>query len=81
MITLRARKSIPAHHLSGYAVRGVLYGYGGIPLERHLVPVPTLAPGDEATVKMQFTEKEPVKIVFDVMRPTAFSAFTHVWSA
>jgi beta-galactosidase len=81
VITLRGRKTIPAHRLSGYAVRGVLYGYGGIPLERHLVAVPTLAPGDEATIKMQFTEREPVKIVFDVLRPTAFSAFTHVWSA
>jgi len=81
VITLRARKTIPAHRLSGYAVRGVLYGYGGIPLERHSVAVPTLAPGDEATIKMPFTEKEPVKIVFDVLRPSAFSAYTHVWSA
>ena len=81
VITLRARNTIPAHRLSGYALRGVLYGYGGIPLERHLVAVPTLAPSDEATIKMQFTEKEPVKIVFDVLRPTAFSAYTHVWSA
>jgi len=81
VITLRARATIPAYRLSGYAVRGVLYGYGGIPLERHLVAVPTLAPGEETTVKMQFTEREPVKIVFDILRPTAFSAFTHVWSA
>jgi len=30
---------------------------------------------------MQFKEKEPLKIVFDVLRPTAFSAYTHLWRA
>ncbi len=80
-ITLRARKTIPAHRLTGYTVRGVLYGYGEIPLERRLVEVPTLEPGEQATVNIQFTEKEPLKIVFDVLRPTAFSSYTHTWLA
>jgi hypothetical protein len=80
-VTLKARKTVPAHRMTGYAVRGVLYGYGGIPLERRLAAVPTLAPGEQATMNMQFSEKEPLRIVFDVFRPTAFSAYTHVWSA
>jgi beta-galactosidase len=80
-ITLRARKTVPAHRMTGYTVRGVLYGYGEIPLERHVVEVPTLAPGEQATIHMQFTEKGPLKIVFDVLRPTAFSAYTHLWRA
>jgi beta-galactosidase len=80
-ITLRARKTVPAHRMTGYTLRGVLYGYGEIPLERRVVEVPTLAPGEEATIHMHFTEKEPLKIVFDVLRPTAFSAYTHLWRA
>jgi len=80
-ITLQARESVPAHRLTGYTVRGVLYGYGDIPLERRVIEVPTLAPGEQATIKVQFTEKEPVKIVFDVLRPTAFSTYTHLWLA
>jgi beta-glucuronidase len=80
-ITLRARETVPSHRLTGYTVRGVLYGYGDIPLERRLIEVSTLAPGEQATIKVQFTEKEPLKIVFDVLRPTAFSAYTHLWLA
>ncbi len=80
-VTLRARKTVPAHRMRGYTVRGVLYGYGEIPLERRVAVVPTLAPGEQATIHMQFTEKEPLKIVFDVLRPTAFSAYTHLWRA
>lgn len=38
-----------------------------------------LAPGEQATINIQFTEKEPVKVMFDVMRPTALSAYTHLW--
>ena len=80
-ITLRARRTVPAHRMSGYTLRGVLYGYGDIPLERREAEVPALAPGEQVTINLQFTEKEPLKIVFDVLRPTAFSAYTHVWRA
>ena len=80
-ITLRARKTVPSHRMKGYTIRGVLYGHGEIPLERRGAEVPTLAPGEQVTINMQFTEKEPLKIVFDVLRPTAFSAYTHLWRA
>jgi beta-glucuronidase len=80
-ITLRARKTIPAHQLTGYTVRGVFYGYGEIPLERRVVPLPTISPGEEATIKIEFVEKEPLKIIFDVLRPSTYSAYTHIWHA
>ena len=68
--------------MTGYSLRGMLYGYGEIPLERHVVEVPTPAPGAQSTIYyMQFTEKEPLKIVFDVLRSTAFSTDTHLWRA
>jgi beta-glucuronidase len=78
-ITLSARKSIPAHRLAGYRLRGIAFGVGDIPLERHIVEVPALSPGDQVTLRMAFTEKEPQRIVIDVMRPTGFSAFTEIW--
>jgi len=66
--------------LDGYKLQAVLYGYSGIPLERYEAPLPRLAPGDEAKVSVQWKEKEPVRVVFDVQRPTGFSAFTKSWT-
>jgi hypothetical protein len=36
-----------------------------------------LAPGGQATINIQFIEKERLKSMFDVLRPTAFSEYTH----
>ena len=38
-----------------------------------------LAPGGQATINIQFTEKERLKFMFDVLRPTAFSEYTNSW--
>ena len=37
-----------------------------------------LAPEEQATINIQFTGKEALKVVFDLLRPTAFSAYTHL---
>jgi beta-galactosidase len=79
-IRVRTRKTAPAYTLDGYKLRAVLYGYSEIPLERHEAPLPRLAPGDEAKVSVQWKEKEPVRVVFDIQRPTGFSAFTKSWT-
>lgn len=81
VLTLKARQTIPAHVMTGYTVRGVLYGDGEIPLERRLAELPVVAPGEQATVAMRFAEKNALRIVFDVLRPTAFSAWTEIWRA
>jgi hypothetical protein len=70
---------VPAYRLSGYTLRAVLYGYGDIPLERFEAPLPDLAPGARATVSLKFTEKAPLRVAIDIMRPTGFSAATRVW--
>ncbi|MGH8264354.1 MAG: glycoside hydrolase family 2 protein, partial [Steroidobacteraceae bacterium] len=80
-VTLKTRRTIPAHRMTGYTLRAVLYGHGDIPLERREAEIPALAPGEQAMLNIQFTEKDPLRIVFDVLRPTAFSAFTQVWRA
>jgi hypothetical protein len=79
-IRVRARKTAPAYTLDGYMLQTVLYGYSEIPLERYEVPLPRLAPGDEAKVAIQWKENEPVRVAFDVQRPTGFSAFTKIWT-
>jgi beta-glucuronidase len=78
-VTIRARVSVPAYRMSGYTLRGVLYGEGNIPLERRGADIPMLAPGEEATVRIRFAGKDPLRIEFDVLRPTAFSAYSYVW--
>jgi beta-glucuronidase len=79
-ICVRARKTAPAYTLDGYVLQTVLYGYSEIPLERYEMPLPRLAPGDEAKVAIQWKENEPVRVAFDVQRPTGFSAFTKIWT-
>jgi len=38
-----------------------------------------LAPGGQATINIQFIGKERLKFMFDVLLPTAFSEYTHLW--
>jgi len=79
-IRVRTRKTAPAYTLDGYKLQAVLYGYSEIPLERYEAPLPPLAPGEEAKVSVQWKEKKPVRVAFDVQRPTGFSAFPKSWT-
>lgn len=80
-LTIRTRKSVPSYTLRGYTVRGLYYGYGDIPIEQKTILLPQLAPGQEITIKMAFSDSLPLYVEFDVMRPTGFSAYTHRWKA
>ncbi len=79
MLTLSARQTIPAHRLVGYTLRGLLYGEGDIPIERHQVAIPSLVPGQQVTLSMAFAEQHATKIIFDVMRPDGCSTLTQIW--
>jgi beta-glucuronidase len=78
-LTLRTRDSVPAYKLTGYKVRGILYGFAGIPLECREASLPVLKPGQLVTIPFQFKEKGAIRVEFDAMRPTGFSAITSVW--
>ena len=78
-LTLRTRDSVPAYKLTGYKVRGILYGFAGIPLECREASLPVLTPGQLVTIPFQFKEKGATRVEFDAMRPTGFSAITSVW--
>lgn len=80
-VTVQARKAIPAYPLHGYRLRAVFFGYGEIPIEHIIVPLETLNPGDKVTVPINFKQKEPLYVRFDVLRPTGSSALTRVWKA
>jgi beta-glucuronidase len=75
-VTILARQSVPCYTLRGYTVRAVIYGDGAIPVERVEAALPVLEPGQEATVRISFQEKTPMRVQVDLMRPTGFSAHT-----
>ena len=76
----RTRDSVPAYTLRGYKLRGILYGFGNIPLESREASLPPLTPGQTTSIPLQFKEKEgATRVEFDVVRPTGFSTATSVW--
>jgi beta-glucuronidase len=78
-VTVRTRNSIPAYKLTGYRLRGILYGFANIPLECREASLPVLAPGQLLSIPLQFKEKGATRVEFDAVRPTGFSAITSVW--
>jgi beta-galactosidase len=78
-LTVHTRRYVPAYTLRGYKLRGICYGYGDIPVETKEVELPELTAGQEATVSMAFAEGTPLRIQFDVLRPTGFSAYSREW--
>ncbi len=79
-LQLRTRETLPAYILRGYQLRGILYGQGGIPVEEQDIGVPDLARGQSAELQLQFRATEaPVRVRFEVIRPTGFSAYSVEW--
>ena len=79
VINIVTRKSAPAYSLAGYKLRGVSYGYSDIPREQREAALPRLTPGQSISIPLAFQEPDAVRIEFDVIRPTGFSALTKVW--
>ena len=78
-VTVKTRSKVPCHRLEGYTLRAVAYGAGAIPVERSHAALPALEPGAQATVSAEFQQKGLGSVVFDVVRPTGFSALTRTW--
>jgi hypothetical protein len=58
----------------------VLYGQGDVPVEQREVNIPDLAPGATVKVAVAFTQPgAPVRVQFDVRRPTRVSTYTLNW--
>jgi beta-galactosidase len=79
-VLVKTRNDLPAYTLSGYHLRAVAFDQAGIPLEQQEVALPDLPPGSEGQVELAFRQPNtPVRVQFDVIRPTRFSAFSFVW--
>jgi beta-galactosidase len=79
-IRLRTRHDVPAYTLRGYKLRGTFYGQGDIPVERREVELPEIAAGTETTVELTFRQSDvPLRVKFDVLRPTGFSTYSQNW--
>ena len=79
-LRLKTRDDIPMYTLRGYKLRGIFYGEGDIPVERQEVELQEIASGREITVDLTFSQSGvPLRVSFDVLRPTGFSAYSRSW--
>jgi beta-glucuronidase len=78
---VRTRRRLPAHTLTGYRLRWVVYAAQGYPVEQHEADLPTMAPGSATTIDLGITQPLPSRVHVDVVRPTGFSARTATWTA
>jgi len=79
-LCLKTRHDVPAYNLRGYKLRGTFYGEGEIPLERQEVELPVVVAGAETTATLAFSQSGiPLRVKFDVLRPSGFSAHTCDW--
>jgi beta-glucuronidase len=75
-LKIRTRRRLPGYTLRGYSLRWIVYGFGGLPMESGETDLPSLAPGAEGSVTINFASENPRRIRLDIMRPTRFSAAT-----
>ena len=78
-VTVRARSAVPSYPLHAYKLRAIAYGHGDIPVEQVEARLPTINPGQSVAVSIAFLGPSPTKVLFDVMRPTGWSAYSHEW--
>ncbi len=79
-LRLKTRHDVPMYTLRGYKLRGTFYGEGDIPVERQETELPEIAPGAEITGNLSFSQSGvPLRVKFDVLRPTGFSASSWNW--
>jgi beta-glucuronidase len=79
--TVRTRGRLPAHTLTGYRLRWVVYAAQGYPVEQHEAALPAMAPGSATTIDLGITQPLPSRVQVDVVRPTGFSARSVTWTA
>ena len=79
-LQLKTRHDVPMYTLRGYKLRGVFYGEGDVPVERQEVELPEIVSGGEISVDLTFSQSGvPLRVTFDVLRPTGFSACSRNW--
>ena len=77
--TVKTMTKLPAYELKGYSLRWIVYGFGDLPMETGESELPDLRPGVTATITAELKTPSPRRVVFDVIRPTRYSAATLDW--
>jgi beta-galactosidase len=75
-VTIRTRSTMPCYRLSGYTLRWIVYGFGDLPMEQGEHSLRDLSPGESQEVEARIKTRDARRIVYEVIRPTGFSAFT-----
>ena len=79
-LRVKTRHDVPMYTLRDYKLRGIFYGQGDIPVEQQEVELPLIAAGAEIPVDLAFKQTTvPLRVKFDVLRPTGFSAYSRSW--
>lgn len=79
-VLIKTRADLPMYSLLGYKLRGLFFGQGNIPVERQELALPEILPGKQVKVELSFTTTEVLNhLQIDVLRPTAFSAYSLNW--
>jgi beta-glucuronidase len=78
-VQLKSRNAAPAYTLRGYTLRTVVYGFGGIPVERVETRLPDIEPGGQTSAVVKFAEALSVQVKLDVLRPAGASVHTAIW--
>ena len=60
--TVRTRGRLPAHTLTGYRLRWVVYAAQGYPVEQHEADLPTMAPGSATTIDLGIKQPLPSRV-------------------
>jgi len=80
LVTVKTRNNLPAYILRGYCLRAVSYDQYGIPVEQQEIELLDLHPGTETRHEFPFRRPNaPTHVLFDVLRPTRFSACSLSW--
>ncbi len=79
---LQARNRLPKYSLHGYRLQANRYGSNGILVEQQEIALPTIAPGAEVMVALEFGALETgTRLRVEVLRPTDHSAYSLEWRA
>lgn len=79
-VQVKTRSGFPMYTLRGYRLRAISYGEAEIAAEQQEVALPEIAPGGEAKVELTFGQpNRPLRVTFDVLRHTHFSAYSLDW--
>jgi len=79
-VLVRARRDVPTYRLKNYRLRAVFFGQGNVSVAQQETELPEVVPGGEAKLELAFTQSEaPVRVKFEVLRPSDFSAGSLDW--